>query len=57
MHDFYCHFSDNSGQVMNFKVRAKDKKEAIEKAFARARKRAKGDLSPSWSVTFRNYTL
>ncbi len=50
MFKFQCHFSDNSGKVQNFIVKASNKQEAIEKAFIRAKKNAKGDLSPHWSV-------
>lgn len=46
-----CHFSDNSGKKQNFKIKAPSKEEAIDKAFARAKKYAKGDLDPStWTV-------
>jgi len=40
--------SDNSGKIQNFTLTAKSKQEAIEKGFAKARKNAKGDLSPHW---------
>jgi len=49
-HVFSCHFCDNSGKSQNFTVKASNKQEAIEKAFSRAKKNARGDLSPHWSV-------
>ena len=39
---------DNSGKRQIFTVSAKDKQEAIEKGFKRAKKNAKGDLSFHW---------
>ena len=51
-HQFVCHFTDNSGKVQNFTVKAKTKADAIDKAFKRARKNACGDLSPVWEVRF-----
>ena len=50
MFKFACHFVDNSGKSQSFTVKASHKQEAIEKAFIRAKKNAKGDLSPHWSV-------
>lgn len=40
--------SDNSGKKQFFTVTAKSKQEAIEKAFTKAKKNAKGDLSAHW---------
>ena len=42
------YISDNSGYRQSFTVSAKDKPSAIEKAFIKARKNAKGDLSGHW---------
>jgi len=40
--------SDNSGKKQFFTVTANNKADAIEKSFKRARKNARGDLSPHW---------
>ena len=42
----YC--SDNSGKKQAIKVTATNKPDAIKKAFEKARKNAKGDLTPYW---------
>ena len=52
---FSCYFSDNSGKKQVFTVKAKDKQSAIEKAFAKAKKNAKGDINPNWEVKLASY--
>jgi len=42
-HKFIFVHHDNGGKKQVFTITAKDKKEAIEKGFAKARKAAKGD--------------
>lgn len=49
MHKFTCYFIDNSGKRQYFSVKASDKASAIDKAFKKARKSAKGDII-SWDV-------
>ena len=49
MHKFMCYFIDNSGKRQNFSIKASDKASAIDKAFKKARKNAKGDII-SWDV-------
>jgi hypothetical protein len=49
LYTFNCYFIDNSGKKQNFTVKAKDKQQAIEKAFKKARKNANGDIV-NWSV-------
>ena len=39
---------DNGGKHQYFTVTAKDKTEAINKAFTKAKKNARGDISPTW---------
>ena len=39
---------DNSGKRQCFTVSANDKQKAIEKAFQKAKKNARGDISPHW---------
>ena len=51
MFKFSCRFTDNSGKVQTFTIKAPNKQQAIEKAFTHAKKNAKGDLSPHWNVT------
>ena len=43
---FSC--SDNGGKKQFFTVTAPDKPTAIEKAFQKAKKNAKGDIYPHW---------
>lgn len=43
---FYC--SDNGGKKQYLKIKAKDKTEAIQKGFEKARKNAKGDIGYNW---------
>lgn len=49
MYKFGCVFIDNGGKKQFFKVSANDKAEAIEKAFKKAKKGAKGEFI-SWDV-------
>ena len=47
---FYC--TDNSGKRQAFTVKAASKEEAIRKGFERARKNARGDISPNtWTCS------
>lgn len=52
---FNCYFVDNSGKKQVFTVKAKNKQSAIEKAFTKAKKNAKGDISPHWEVKLASY--
>ena len=49
MHKFSCYFSDCSGKKQFFTVKAANKADAIEKAFKKAKKSAKGDFN-NWDV-------
>lgn len=49
MHKFNCYFIDNGGKKQFFTVKAKTKPDAIEKAFKKAKKGAKGDFN-NWEV-------
>lgn len=49
MHKFQCYFYDNSTKKQYFTVSANDKKTAIDKAFKKAKKSAKGDIT-NWDV-------
>lgn len=49
LHVFNCYFIDNSGKKQSFTVRAKDKQQAIEKAFKKAKKDAHGDII-NWCI-------
>lgn len=40
---------DNGGKRQSFTISANDKKTAIDKALAKARKNAKGDILPTWT--------
>ena len=46
MFRFSCH--DNGGKFQSFTYKAKDKADAIKKGMERARKHARGDISPDW---------
>ena len=48
---FRC--SDNGGKRQCFDVRANSKPEAIEKAFKKAEKNAKGDIWYSWECVLK----
>jgi len=45
---WFFHITDNGGGHHNFTIKAASKQEAIDKGFARAKKKAKGDLSAHW---------
>ena len=47
MYTFHFTCNDNGGKFQGFTVKAKDKTEAIRKAFKKAEKNAKGDIT-SW---------
>ena len=49
---FKC--SDNGGYFQCFDVTAKDKTEAIKKGMEKAKKKAKGDISPTWKCTLKS---
>lgn len=49
LHKFNCYFIDNGGKKQNFTVKAANKTDAIEKAFKKAKKSAKGDFN-NWEV-------
>ena len=39
---------DNGGKRQSFTIKASDKTQAIDKAMARAKKNARGDIYPTW---------
>ena len=48
-HKWHFECVDNGGKRQSFTVSAKTKDEAIRKGFERAKRNAKGDISPNWS--------
>lgn len=48
MYTFTFTARDNGGKFHCYKVKAKDKADAIRKGLDKARKNAKGDLNPNW---------
>lgn len=50
MSTWYFTARDNGGKFQGFKIKAADKKQAIDKGFFKARKQARGAIT-SWNCT------